>query len=313
MSVPEPPSNTPASSTTPSGATASIAAEPRYARFEAIELRGAEAAKFLHAQLATDVEHAADGSAHWSSYLTAQGRVIAVVRLVRRAFDAVDLYVPAERGAELLVRLQRFVFRAKVKLAVRSAHYEARVEPGQDESSAVSNVAARGDSDSGTLNVASDDEPIELGSGAALVRIAADAPADPAVEARFRAWLVQQAIPLVAGATIETQTPHALGLDALDAVSTRKGCYPGQEIVARTHFLGRNKRHLVRYAADAGSEIAGNATLARDDGNPAATSLFSTRDRYGRLRGLAVAHEQALQDARWHAPDGTPVVPERIR
>lgn len=247
----------------------------RYAAFDAITLDGPDAVRFAHAQLATDLEHADDGSAQWSAYLTAQGRTIVLAVVERRAPTTVVLHVPAARGAELAARLQRFVFRSKVKLAVS----ETPLAPSA----------------------------VPLLAGA------------PDEETAFRSWLVDRAIPLLAGAAVESQTPHALGLDALDAVSTKKGCYPGQEIVARTHFLGRNKRHLVRYEG-AASAIDGEAPIALPpgapltaDGQAVAESILAVNDASGRVRGLAVAHEQAFGASPWRLPDGTPVTAAKVR
>lgn len=245
-----------------------------FSRTSRVTLAGADAATFAHAQLSTDVTGAADGSAHWSCLLTPQGRVVVVLRIARRAADAIDLYVPADRGEEIGTRLSRFVFRSKVKIALDESAWRAM--PGTDASPTP--ALAEG--------IANDDD-----------------------ELAFRCWLVAREIPLLAGATVESQTPHALGLDRLQAISTTKGCYPGQEIVARTHFLGRNKRHLVRFeSTDAAAPFAEGAELAIEGGGLAGHVILAVALESGRVGGLAVAHEQALHAARWLAPDGTPVM-----
>ena len=134
----------------------------------------------------------------------------------------------------------------------------------------------------------------------------------PADEAGFRRRAVEDGVPFLAGDAIEQQTPHALGLDHLGAISTKKGCYPGQEIVARTHFLGRNKRHLVRWSADAAFELAPGAEIRDAAGNVVAMHVIGTPPAEGPVGGLAVAHEQALQGAEWVDPAGRPVRFERV-
>jgi folate-binding protein YgfZ len=64
------------------------------------------------------------------------------------------------------------------------------------------------------------------------------------------AFLVEHGYPYVASAQMEQFTPHMLNLDLLDAISMDKGCYPGQEIVARTHYKGATKRRLQRFTCD---------------------------------------------------------------
>ena len=65
------------------------------------------------------------------------------------------------------------------------------------------------------------------------------------------AFLVEHGYPYIGSDQVEQFTPHMLNLDLLDAVSMDKGCYPGQEIVARTHYKGATKRRTMRFSCDA--------------------------------------------------------------
>ena len=65
------------------------------------------------------------------------------------------------------------------------------------------------------------------------------------------AFLVENGYPYIGSAQVEQFTPHMLNLDLLDAISLDKGCYPGQEIVARTHYKGATKRRTLRFESDA--------------------------------------------------------------
>lgn len=64
------------------------------------------------------------------------------------------------------------------------------------------------------------------------------------------AFLVEHGYPYIGSAQVEQFTPHMLNFDLLDALSMDKGCYPGQEIVARTHYKGATKRRTLRFASD---------------------------------------------------------------
>lgn len=252
----------------------------RYSSFDVVALRGFEALAFAQAQLSSDVLSLEDRGWQWGAYLTPQGRAIALFPVVRHGAEALDLLVPAQRGAELAARLQRFVFRTRVKLEVRT-DVQARAMP---HGVAGAGASVEGDASRYRLalaeNVALDVAP-GLGDGA---------------EAALRAHLVASAVPLLAGAAVEAHTPHALGLDALGAISTRKGCYPGQEIVARTHFLGRNKRHLYRFAIDGDAEAPEPGAAFLDAaGQAVAETVLALKDETGTVRGLAVAHEQAME------------------
>lgn len=115
-------------------------------------------------------------------------------------------------------------------------------------------------------------------------------PADPAVEAARRLHCIALGVPLLDASVADQFTPHALSLERWAAFSTTKGCYPGQEIVARTHFLGRSKRALARLAGDggkpaAGAKLADGGTIVCAEGTPTG------------FEALAVLHEDAASDS----------------
>ncbi len=76
-------------------------------------------------------------------------------------------------------------------------------------------------------------------------------------------FLVQNGYPFIGAAQAEKFTAHMLNLDLLDAVSFDKGCYTGQEIIARTHYKGATKRRTMRFEADAAVEVGDKVS----DGN----------------------------------------------
>ena len=82
-----------------------------------------------------------------------------------------------------------------------------------------------------------------------------DAAPDEALASRWRAFDLQHGLPRLAADQAEAWTPQQLSLDRLRAFSVKKGCYPGQEIVARTHFLGQVKRGLMRLQGSGVSTI----------------------------------------------------------
>lgn len=184
-----------------------------------LDVHGRDASAFLHAQLMSDVKALAAGAAQWTGWLSAKGRVIALGLLERRGDDRFRLWLPDHPAAGLAERLRRFVFRSKVV-------FEADPRPLGGFRAAPA-------------------EGVELGGrwlGFGPSEIDADA------------WAVEDlahGLPRLSAAQVETLTPQMLGLDFLRAYSVKKGCYPGQEIVARTHFLGQAKRRLQRLQGDA--------------------------------------------------------------
>src|SRR5690606_21575830 len=142
----------------------------------------------------------------------------------------------------LATALRRFVFRSKVVLQV----------PEDRSVCGILGAPARA---SGADSATDDRGRIELDFGdgtlARTLRICSGCanPVDAAVLARWRAADIACGLPRPGAATLDAWTPQQLSLDRLKAYSVRKGCYPGQEIVARTHFLGQAKRGLALFGA----------------------------------------------------------------
>jgi folate-binding protein YgfZ len=206
--------------------------------FEAVVLEGEDAVDFAQAQFASDLGTLEPGHWQWTCLLTAQGRVVAVALLLRPIATRLLLVTPGARSAELAERLRRFVLRRRVMLSVaRPAVYGL----GGATSSPAPNVGGAIHEIEGSLR-------IEIGGVAGrILQVGGTGPRlDAVARAAWRASDAMDGIPWLEGAAVEAWIPQALALGRLAAFSTRKGCYPGQEIVARTHFLGRNKRGLRR-------------------------------------------------------------------
>lgn len=223
--------------------------------FGVVELAGPEAAAFAQAQFMSDLRDLPAGHWQWSGWLTPKGRVIALFALLKFAEDRLWTVLPDFPADEFVARLQRYVFRSKVKLAVcanlvATARLDAAVRAGARE-------AIGGAMDSGiTLDFSGD------GGSRLLALLAqehlAPRPADPRTDLAWCRADLAHGLPRLGADQVEAWTPQMLSLERLRAYSVKKGCYPGQEIVARTHFLGQAKRALVRLVGDAlsvGAEV----------------------------------------------------------
>jgi len=215
----------------------------------ALAIEGPDRESFLQGQLTQDVQGLEPGRAPLSALLTPQGRALAIARLVPLP-DSIALIVPAETAAALKAHLSRYVLRAKAKVTLPgdALALAAVVEDRPGE------VAAH----FGALPVG---RHRALGDGTTLVRLAGgswllgpvsalgrheNAATDVA---RWERGAIGAGEPIVYAATSERWTAQMLNLDRLEAISFTKGCYTGQEIVARTQHLGRIKRRMFRYRA----------------------------------------------------------------
>ena len=216
-----------------------------------VALDGPDAVAFAHAQFANDVIGLADGHWQWNAWLTAKGRVIALFALLRLAGDRILLVVPDGNTHELATRLQQFVFRRKLKITAR------------DDLSIGGTFDKSGLAENARIGEAGDTIVLDYGDHAiarTLMITQQPLPIDPGLEADWFASDLYAGLPRLPAAQREQWTPQQLSLERLQAFSVKKGCYPGQEIVARTHFLGKAKRGLVLLQADtmleAGMEVS---------------------------------------------------------
>lgn len=260
----------------------------RLSGFSLLGIAGADAAAFLQAQTMNDVRALVVGQWHWNGWLNAKGRLIALFALLRLDDDEFIAVLPDFPAAELQVLLQRFVFRARVRL-----------DPA---AGLVAGVA--GDSpDDGC------DAPRDIVSGSRLTGLCMDLggasvrrqlwlvpesvtllPADQATDAFWFATDLAHGLPRLAASQRESWTPQMLSLERLQAFSLKKGCYPGQEIVARTHYLGQARRSLSRVAGE-GLELG--QSIFGSEGNAIGVVISASADGHD---GLAVIQSGSRRD-----------------
>jgi len=219
----------------------------------AIRMEGRDAIAFAQAQFMNDVAALATGQWQWNGWLTPKGRVIALFALLRLDDERLRLLLLDADPADFSERLRRFVFRSKVAITVEGdVAIAGAMAPPATARGAQLGVDADGtvELDLGGADVA---RTLRIGGPSAAVD--ADTPA------RWRMLDLAHGLPRLDAAQGEQWTPQQLSLDRLRAFSVKKGCYPGQEIVARTHFLGQVKRGLARLQTAAparpGDEVDG--------------------------------------------------------
>ena len=232
---------------------------------------GEDAARFLQGQVTHDTQLLADGRTLLAACNTPQGRVIALLRL-KQTEDAVYALLPADLLEHVASRLRRFVLRAKVDVQIAADLQVAWVggHPFSETLAVESYDATRTLSaipQAGATEVVSFDygagRQVVAAPGAALRAITGLSLSRslPRIEEEWWAADIAAGLPQVFRASSEQFVPQMLNLDLLDGISFTKGCYTGQEIVARTQHLGRIKRRTFRYRVAAGAPLAPLAGL----------------------------------------------------
>ena len=205
-------------------------------------LGGRDCVAFAQAQFMNDVAALTPGRWQWNGWLTPKGRLIALFALVLLDGESACLVLPDADPAQLANQLQRYVFRSRVTLTVPDDRFVSGAFERAPSSGDA--IAATAD-DEFMLDFASDAAPRTLRIGRT------PSPVDAVAGNRWKAVDLASGLPRLGVAQSGQWTPQQLSLDRLRAYSVKKGCYPGQEIVARTHFLGQAKRGLALFDADA--------------------------------------------------------------
>ena len=215
-----------------------------------LAFRGADAARFLQGQVSADIEKLPVGASTLAGLHNHQGRVIALLATVRTSTEEVLAVLPRELAADVAQRLRKFVFRAKVAIEnVSEGFCVLGVEPGAAPPVGAAALVW------GTRRVLL--VPPERAGEFALL--------DDASLARWQRADVAEGLPQVYAATSETFVAQMLNLDLLGAVAFDKGCYTGQEVIARAHYRGRVKRRLQRWHAEsATAPRAGDSARSAD-------------------------------------------------
>ena len=290
--------------------------------FGLIHFLGDDARSFLQGQLSCDVQQVDSSAASYGSYCTPKGRMLASFLIWRCSKDdGYLMQLPVALRAGIQKRLSMYVLRAKVKL--------------DDTSDNVIRMGVAGGHAAALIQDLLGEIPVEsLGvlrqPYASIICLAEDrfeiavqpeqAPevweglsrnASP-VGASCWDWLeIKAGIPVIMPATQEQFIPQMVNLDAIGGISFQKGCYPGQEIVARTHYLGKVKRrmYLANIQPEAPETVieAGDELFSDDMGEQSSGMVVNAAvSPDGGADLLAVAQTSSVEagEIRWKSLDG---------
>ena len=232
-----------------------------------MRVKSADAAAFLHAQFTNDVTGLAVGATQWNGWCSPKGRMLATFPLKRVNEQEFMLVLPGDIAPAVVKRLRMFVLRAKVTVdSLAETHHII------GSTSAIPSVAGVGVEvfdlpDGRRLAIAS----------AASSALLEEALAEDAIAADVRTWdwlAINAGIPVITAATQDLFVPQMLNWELVGGVNFQKGCYPGQEIVARMQYLGKLKERLFR--GHLGARHGVNAISLRP-GQPLHGSLFGAQ------------------------------------
>ncbi len=240
--------------------------------FVVLNVSGDDAEAFLQGQLSNDVRELNGANAQFTTYSTAKGRMLANF-LLWKDKGGYRLLLPLDLSAAMIKRLRMFVMRSKVSIELvdcvpallcgplaRDALAEGGFSVGADEM---------------RLHAVNDGVVVTLPFPAYLLVLesGADSPSWQELLSRcvpggreiVNLAFVRSGFAWVVAATQEAFVPQMANMELLSAINFRKGCYPGQEIVARMQYLGKTKRRLYRVEAHEGGLLVGDEVFAQGD------------------------------------------------
>ncbi len=282
-----------------------------------IELAGVDAISFLQGQVTNDVTDLVDGGSCLAAFCTAKGRTLASFWILRQSAEQLFLITARDLAAGLARRLSMFVLRAKCKVLnlsnsivvlgqLNGAHGFAQLDA----------IAASTRTEANQLLWS-----INLPDGRAMRLMPATefekaCQADPLLTKKLSSstdWRYADCLaglPFICAENSELFVPQMINFELIGGVNFKKGCYPGQEIVARSHYLGKNKlRMLLGFSA---TELTpGTDVIAEPDSAPIGQVVMSALGSDGRALVLFQTNvEQARQAQRLQCENQTIVLTE---
>jgi tRNA-modifying protein YgfZ len=222
-----------------------------------IEIKGSDSTKFLQGQVSCDVRELAENTTRLGAQCNIKGRMLLCFRAIQPENERIILRIHAGLVANGLASLGKYIVFSKAKLADVSQEYRCLGIAGTHAAELINNVFS--------LEIAQNDDWQAAGENL-IIRIAED---------RYECWLaasqadaileqlraqtttadqnfwnllnIQAGIGDITPETYETFTPQAINFQLVNGINFRKGCYTGQEIVARLHYRGTLKRHMYRF------------------------------------------------------------------
>lgn len=266
---------------------------PTNSAYAVLLISGTDAGEFLNAQLTTDVPRLEFDQHRLSAWCDPKGRALCIMRVV--AAEAGYLVIlPAGLAAGVSRRLRMFILRSRVEVTDVSSEW--RVSGELDPATNGNSRAGHGQvlRDGGGLLLG-----LNTGTGPVMLRLQPAREADEALPPVSTAWQLAEidaGLPEVTSDTSALFVPQMLNLHWLGAIDFNKGCYPGQEVIARLQYRGRLTRRMFRLRWHGQTPEPGDAVLAGDNSHQG-TVVRAAHSSPGEGRLLAVLRIGAVEQA----------------
>lgn len=251
-------------------------------RLATIMVSGADARAYLQGQLTADLDTLGSNRAQLTCCNSPQGRVQAVFWMLART-EGIALVLPAALLDSTVLRLRKYVLRAKAKIEP-AKHLQLGVVPRSALPADVTLAEAGSHQEIGGVSyftLPGMEDVLVLGAFSAAV--------DAAREHQFHLSQVRAGLPQVYPETHEAFVAQMLNIDLLGGIAFEKGCYTGQEIIARAHFRGTVKRRMFLFHSAGAAPVPGTRVLAGEQHAGDVVDAASTQDGCNILAVISLA------------------------
>jgi len=234
---------------------------------------GDDARAFLQGQLTNDIHLVTVDQAQFSAYCNPKGRMLATFQVFERS-GALFLLTHRDLSEATIKRLRMYVLRAKATFVNSSGEFAVVGLAGPKAAEALRSILPAGaprdsfsvisDGDTTVIRLPGPNDRFEVIAPIELMKqhwISLQGVATPVGTFAWDWFDIMSGLPTVVSATVEEFVPQMANLDLIDGVNFKKGCYPGQEIVARMHYLGSLKQRMVRAKSSSGNVPAAGTPL----------------------------------------------------
>src|SRR5690625_277704 len=271
-----------------------------------IEATGADVKAFLQGQVSNDISTLAESGSQLAAYCNPKGRMLALFRIMRRE-DHYFLLLPAELLESTLKRLRMFVMRSKVTFTDVSDRWAVL---GCSGSKSLAALAEQGftltEADAGSWQADAgawrlpDEQPRALlvATTERMQQIwSAFSELQAVGEMAWRLLDIRAGLPEIRSGAVESIIPQMANLDLINGISFTKGCYPGQEIIARMHYLGNLKRRMYRLVISTTDTPAPGSDVHTAEGARAGEIVMAAPSLDGTSEALAILQIERAQTA----------------
>jgi folate-binding protein YgfZ len=264
-----------------------------------IKATGADAAVFLQGQLTQDVATLSLDEARLAAFCNAKGRMQASFVVFKRRTDEFLLVCSQDILAATLKRLSMFVMRAKAQLTDASAEFSLFGLAGSaTESVAVQAGKPWAKTDLETQSIIFLPPVAGIARAICCAPAGTQAPEGQALDPAIWRWLaVQSGLAMVTQPIFEAFVPQMLNYESIGGVNFKKGCYPGQEIVARSQFRGTLKRRAYLMHTDNAPAVGQDVFHASDSSQPCGTVAACAPNPSGGFDALVSMQVSAASDS----------------